>query len=243
MTGRDRPKGPALLVCALPVLGLAGCGDGDVGYFPLEDNWRWGYRVTIGTEGSGDRSYRFFVVNLPRQTLADAPAVPRLAHDGRVHYYATQADGVRHVASRAEGDELTLEPPGQYVLRQPFEPGTKWQVASRTYLLKKHALFDTMAPIEANVELEYTIETVDAVVSTLAGEFAGCLKVRGLGSTSFTLGPDLGKVPVSIETVGWFAPGVGLVKMERRESSYPENPGNVRIVQELEVFDKGSWFD
>jgi hypothetical protein len=232
-----------LLLCPVLVLLATGCGETDAGYFPLDDGWRWGYRITIGTKGAGDETYRSFVSNLPRQTLGEEEAVPRLAHDGRVHYYTARPDGIRHLASRGEGDDLVWQLPDQFVLRTPPKVGSSWRIASHTYLLKKRGLFDELAPLEATVDMEYTVEKVDDVVMTPAGSFEGCARVRAVGSTSYALGPEIGMVPISVEVVEWFAPGVGLVRMERWESSHPENPGNVWMVQELEVFDKGSWFD
>jgi hypothetical protein len=231
-------------VAVVVVAALAGCGETDAGYFPLERGWNWGYRVIVDTKNLGKATYRSYVSNLSRQTLGDRDVIARLVHDGGVYYYADEADGIHRIASAAGGEGFALAPPGHYVLKRPLEAGTSWQVADRTYLLKRQVFYTgglTTFQLAVELQLEYVIEAVDDVVTVPAGTFRRCVRIRGVGTTTHELGHPFKMVTVEVETTEWFAPGVGLVKLVRRENTRPENYMSGEMVKELEVFDKGAW--
>ncbi len=231
----------ARLALAALVALLGGCRENEVSYFPLDDGWTWGYRVTIDTPGTGKIERRSYVSNLAPQILGNATTVPRIFHDGRVYYYAEQPDGVRRLEHGGPGEAAAPAPPGRYVLKRPIEVGTKWRQRNRTYLLRKHFFSDETVPV--GLEFDYVIEKTDDVVTVPAGTFTRCVRLRGGGTTMYELSPLIGNVRVEVETLEWFAPGVGLVKMVRRETTYPQNPGSGELVMELEALDKRSWFD
>lgn len=237
MTGRAHVLA-GFLAGLLTAPALAGCGD-EAGYFPLEEGGTWGYRVTLEAAGAGTERAKSFASNLPRQALGDGQATPRVFHDGVVYYYAEQPDGIRRVAYRKPGGEIESLPPGDYVLKYPLEVGTRWRVPSRTYLRKDRVAYSVMSLVTAEVDLDYAIEKVDAVVRVPAGTFRDCVKVRGYGEAVVDLGPGYIPFTMVIESVEWFAPGVGLAKMIRRETSVPSMASDTTLVKELEVFDNG----
>ncbi len=228
------------------IAAAAGCRETDPGYFPLEEGWSWGYRVMVDTKNLGKASYRSYVFNLPSQALADKQVVPRLLHDGRVYYYAEDAGGIRRVASRAGQDDTALAAPDHYVLKQPLEPGNSWRVASESHLLRRQVFYTRglkTLGISAGLELEYTIEAVDDVVTVPAGTFTRCVRIRGVGETTYDLGHPFKTITIEVESTEWFAPGVGLVKLVRREDTRPAHLFSAEMVQELEVFDRDTWLD
>lgn len=235
-----RWKNAALAGLALSAV-LGGCRENEASYFPLEEGWTWGYRISMDTRSTGKVELRSYVSNLAPQPFGNGHAVPRMIHDGRVYYYAKRPDGIRRLGHGHDGGEVTAAALEPYVLKRPIKAGTSWRQRNRTYLLRKHILSDETVPVE--MDFDYTIEKVDDVVTVPAGTFTGCVKLRGRGTIMFEVSPLIGDVAVTAETVEWFAPGVGLVKMVRRESAYPDNPGSGQLVMELEVFDRGSWLD
>jgi hypothetical protein len=242
-------KGPRIAACALFLAAaatVAGCRETDPGYFPLEEGWSWGYRVVVDTKNLGKATYRSYVANLPRQALDESQVTPRLVHDGRVYYYTEEAGGIRRVASRAGEDGTALAAPGHYVLKRPLEPGNSWRVASESHLLRRQVFYTrglTTLKIAAGLELRYTIEAVDDVVTVPRGTFTRCLRIRGVGETTYDLGHPFKTITIEVESTEWFAPGVGLVKLVRRENTRPANLFSAEMVQELEVFDRDTWLD
>lgn len=235
-----RRRRARLALAALVAL-LGGCREDEVSYFPLDDGWTWGYRVTIDTPATGKIELRSYVSNLARERVGDATAVPRMFHNGRVYRYADQPDGIRRLEHGDSGGEAAPAAPGRYVLMRPIEAGTKWRQRNRTYLLRKHFFSDETVPV--GMEFDYVIETTDDVVSVPAGTFTRCVRLRGAATTMYELSPLIGNVPVEVETLEWFAPDIGLVKMVRRETTQPQNPDSGELVMELETLDKRSWFD
>jgi hypothetical protein len=238
----SRHNGTARLLSLLLIAVFGGCGE-EAGYFPLEEGWTWGYRITVNRQGFGRRTYRSYVSNLPSQALADITATPRIVHDGRVYYDAEEEGGIRRIAYRKPGETVAWAAPGQFILKYPLEPGTAWRVASRTQLLTRriHTWNSVeVVPLVTEVALDYRVEAADDVVTVPAGVFKGCLRVRGAGRIVYDTDSRLGVITIEVETTEWFAPGVGLVKMVRTERSFPENPFSGDLVKELEVFERGS---
>ena len=240
----------ARLAVGLVALLAAGCGEEETGYFPLQEGWRWTYRVTTDISGIGAATSRSIVVNLPALTLEGERVVPRLGHDGSVYYYAAKPDGIRRVAFAAPGHDLTPAAPDLYVLKNPIEVGSRWRIASHSYLLKQQ-IFRVervgTTDIVGRVALDYTIEKIDDVVSVPAGRFTDAVRVRGTGETTYDLGHPFETITITVESTEWFAPGVGLVKTVRRERAQPkgrpESLFSGEMVKELVALDRGGWFE
>ena len=82
----------------------------------------------------------------------------------------------------------------------------------------KHAA-GALYKIEADVPLQYTLESVEDTVRVPAGEYHGCLRIRASGSTLAEVRKQVGLAEIKVEQVDWYAPGVGLVRSERRETT------------------------
>jgi len=235
------------LFAAAFLLGAGGCrlGTKQADYFPLDAGWTWRYRVNSEIKNVGKEHTAMLVTNRDRLVVQGRKVVPRLYHDGHRYYYVAQDDGVRLVADRAPGAEVKPARPDQYVLKYPLKAGTSWPVWSHTSLLRRQVFSPTrviMVPITTPIEVTYTIEGKGDVVKVPAGTFRDCLRLRGKASAKRDLGDRIGEVEVSVETTEWFAPGVGLVKMVRKEDSQPESPFAGAMTVELEKLDKATWF-
>ena len=54
-----------------------------------------------------------------------------------------------------------------------------------------------------------------------------CVKVVGIGKTSYNPGPPLDNINITVKINRWYYPGLGLIKMTREESSDSETMGSV----------------
>lgn len=228
---------------AAAVVLLASCDGGGSSYFPLEAGWEFGYRAELHTEGTAPETLRFTAANLPRRKLGDIEATPQLHQDGRILFYAADAEGVRLVGFQKQGEDAVTDSPDQYILKYPLEAGTKWRAASRTVLLTERFLYSKALPIKIGIDLDYVIEKTDDDVRVPAGHFFNCVKVTATGQTTVNTGDNQRTLNVIVEQSDWYAPGVGLVKSARMESAGEERAGNARLVSELEYAKKPSWFE
>lgn len=219
ITGREK-HGAAIGVRVLLVLALLpGCVQPAQDYFPLHPGWEWQYAMRIAT-ADGPRQGKHLVINLPAYELAGVSTVPRRSPDGTTMLYARGAQGVLRVGEAAEGGEPRRYPVPQTVLPAGIAAGTTWKGDTRTRVLEvtSHAA-GALYRIEADVPLLYTVESVDDAVRVPAGEFSGCLRVHASGSTLAEVRKQVGLAEIKVDQMDWYAPGVGLVKSERRETT------------------------
>lgn len=98
--------------------------------------------------------------------------------------------------------------------------GTKWGGKGRTITLERRTPpEESLTKIDVEMDMEYTITDIDAVVTVPAGSFAHCVLVRGAGAASRDVGYYIGRTNLRIESAEWYAPDVGLVKAVRTETT------------------------
>jgi hypothetical protein len=73
--------------------------------------------------------------------------------------------------------------------------------------------------ITVPVELQYRIESTDEEITVPAGTFKNCLRIKGVGTTSKNVGFYVGQTDIRVENIEWYAPGAGLVKAVRLETT------------------------
>ena len=84
-------------------------------------------------------------------------------------------------------------------------------------------IFQTLLPIEIENKIINTKENIK--INTIL--IKNCVKVEGYGKTSYNPGPPLGNINITVKTVRWYSPTLGLVKMTREEHSDSETMGSV----------------
>ncbi len=235
-----------ILVICLGV--LSGCQE-DSDFFPLESDLSWNYRVTILPEVEPKELKKIVVSNLHPVTLTQSDDVagndeietfrltPRLRENNSLYYYFDDTEGIRRVAYQVRPTApVHFEAQPRYVFKYPLEEGTGWEVPSRTYLLVRRYPLDHDYRVTVDFNMTYQIESVSDTVQVPAGVFKNCLRTRGVGETVFIGDRGLGRVRVVVENIDWFAPDVGLVKTERRESTTTDLFGTSTLLIELENF-------
>lgn len=205
-----------------------GCADdAGNGYFPTRAGMRWEYEVSVVTQAGPGRR-RLFVDSLGVARRAGRSFAARRDGEGNVSYYEERRDGLWRLDASASGDEPardageqsdTLDP-GEKVLGYPLQPGTRWRATERTVTLEKHTPpHGNLTRVEVTLDLAYRIDGVDETVVVPAGRFEHCLRVHAEGEASREVGLYIGAMDVRVEVTRWYAPGVGLIKAVRREST------------------------
>ncbi|MBK6659723.1 MAG: hypothetical protein IPG43_16935 [Proteobacteria bacterium] len=211
-----RPALALLVSCA-----LTACGhDGD-GYYPLEAP-RWWYYAVDATVLDEPRHSRYLMQNAGLAAGMDNTVYLQTAQAGSVDFLRAQGAGVERVARLRpgmRGPESDMPP--RQVLPADVAPGHRWQVPSTLALIESRTFEprDRIIPRRLPVMLDKEVLRNDAVVEVAAGRFSACLEVEGHGSAAVPTDRGNGAASVAVEVREWYAPGVGLVKLERRETS------------------------
>lgn len=233
----------------LPLL-LAACGgDSQARYFPLEQGMSWRY-VVQSTTMDGTETQKYVIqAGEPRSWQGETLPV-RVTLAGSRLFYRVNEKGVFRVATqRPDAAKPTaVSDDRRTVLRYPLEPGTAWQETSETV-----TLYRTGPPqrseyhIKVPVNLEYTIQAANDSVKVPAGRFTNCLRIRAEGvKRQYDAGNYVGRTDITVEQTDWYAPGIGLVKSVRKESTSNKvlNHGSMQtfagsLTFELESFEAG----
>lgn len=230
---------PILLI----VLAATGCERSANDYFPLEKGVTWVYRQKIVSQnkasaGAYGTSIRAAVaVNLASRTIGSEAVVPRLYGDGRVLYFQRTAEGVALVAAAQNESEAVTEIMPRYKIKFAPAIGETWSSNGETQVLLARFLGGLDNASDTNAgdgPFVYKVESLNDTVRVAAGTFRRCLRVHGTGSAKLAGGGLNGALNIAIETTEWYAPNVGLVKHQRKESTGPDGPVGADLTEELE---------
>jgi hypothetical protein len=131
-------------------------------------------------------------------------------------------EGVKVIATQAADEQEPQLESGQFDIRFPVMVGRTWDDASEAMFLKE----------SVEVIGESRIEAIDDVVTVPAGTYDKCVRVR-FTTVDGRLPSKLGGGPLSITSVRWFAPGVGMVKYQHDDRS---GVGGGTMTAELQSF-------
>ena len=107
----------------------------------------------------------------------------------------------------------------------PVRIGSKWIEKDKTTLKLKLG-YDRV--YNSNLPVDITNEIIgEDFVKLKNGKKIRCLKIQGLGETSFIPGPPLGKIEIKVKTELWLSKGYGLVKYIRKEQSDSVTMGEI----------------
>lgn len=219
------PAAPGLRLLG-PLLGVAaaalsGCGQpAGAELFPLGQGRSWTYDVKTEWENNTlEHETRVFSGH-GSETLEDGARAFRRRSESGVDYWLRADDsGIYRVASKTDLDaEPKRDPAPRYVLKFPLQPGTSWQAPTTAYLLKRNQEFPPeIRHSHPSIPMTYAIEALGQRVSTRAGVFEGCVRVKGTASVRLFADPVVGWKDMPLTTLEWYCPGTGLVKLVRSE--------------------------
>ncbi len=215
---------------------LGGCGSSpsplEHAFFPLTPGSHWQYRIERTTmDGVSELRYAIYTVS-PDVGAKQGTAV-RETMDGRRYYYVLNADGVYGIGERRRRDgAVTYHQEKRLILPHAPTLAQRWRSITTTSVLEsKGPPWETLFRINVPVEVEYRIDSLTETVQTPAGRFTGCLLVSGRGTTHTDVGNTIGRTDIEVTSKEWFAPHIGLVRLERTERSTSDalNYGALRM--------------
>ncbi|GJM05869.1 MAG: hypothetical protein DHS20C09_18650 [marine bacterium B5-7] len=216
----------------------SGCSKKEQSYFPLSNGYKWRYNVLLETR-DGLQKQKYILNNLGKSDLDGTPVYLRESLDGTILYYLDSNEGIYYLGSINDKQiKPEFHKDKQLVVPKPSEKSTKWEQSTTTKLLKKTGPPQkTVFEIFANVDLEARIESLDEEVVVPAGRFKNCMKITMSGSSFKDAGNYIGLTLVNVEQISWYAKGVGLIKMERIETTKSDALDKGTLLIELANFE------
>jgi len=231
-----------LLVACFSVATLASCSSHESEtLFPLQAGQVWDYQLTTEVDGEPALREPFELRSLSAESFDGQPTARRRSSSGAEYWLRRDETGIYRVASRSELED-TPKPDAQrrYVLKKPYAPGTQWQVPTTAYLLARRSEFPReIRHTHPSIPMLYTIESVTERISTAAGQWEGCVRVRGAATLRLFADPTSGWRDLPLTTLEWYCPGVGLVRLERREPGAPAVLTGGTFTLELQAWSGG----
>jgi hypothetical protein len=226
------------LLC-LPLLHACGKPAGD-DYFPLSEGLRWDYQVTI-TQPHRSDSKTLTIENWGTESVKDTSTTVRRTSDGTDYYLTHKDDGVYRIAKRTIVEELPQldESPRMVLPNHPTTAqGKMWSSITMPYMILRVFEGDENAKAdEWRFPMQYSVKSVDETVDVPAGRFTHCVLVEGQAEVTMYTDPRKGETAIPITTREWYAPSVGLVKLERDEPLNTDVFKGGKLVMELTQFE------
>nr|MBV6631220.1 hypothetical protein [Oceanococcus sp. HetDA_MAG_MS8] len=190
-------------------------------YFPLDAGRHWEYRSTLinplQTQQGLLRIENMGLVPDPFQD--DAKAYLRQTSQGMRYWHVRDGAGVRRVASQGVAQPAPVADSGPRWVLPAEATAQEWMVPTRPYALERAEPFRERfyADPSAQFPLHFEVVNRNTSVEVPAGRFDHCWKIRAQGELAVHADPRIGVSTVPVTQEEWYAPGVGLVKLVRRE--------------------------
>lgn len=231
---------PAWALLVALVAHLTGCADDGSDYYPLEAGRWWQYETTTTILEETSRQ-KFVVSNVGTATVGGRDIAAQRVQARHLRYYERRPDGIFRVGKRSpSAPTLTPDdPPLMIVPAAGTGPDAEpFAIASGLRLIesKTFARTDQLRPRRLPVALTGRVVARDATVTVPAGTFDGCLVIEATGERFVPADRGNTTARVEVRQREWFAPGVGLVRVERIERSDSPFLKGGRYLRELERY-------
>jgi hypothetical protein len=218
---------------------IASCSiEQSTSYFPLEEGLQWRYQVTKTTR-DGVRQQKYIYVSLAERIVEGLTVSVRKSADGSLFYYRETEDGLLYVGKEIQsGIAREFLRDEHLVIHYPLQKGSQWHDITQTRLLVKTGPPQkTEFKVETEILLEMSIDATDESIVVPAGIFHNCIKIIKKGSEFTDAGNYIGRTIVRVKETSWYAPGVGLVKSIREETTESQALDKGQLIIELELFE------
>ena len=208
-----------LAVCATLLLAACG-GEPRPEYFPLNPGFEWEYRVHEKNRVT-DQVRSLTLRNRPARNRDGVRYSRRLASDGNEYWLSIDEGKLRRHHYRTAIDfEPHADKSPRMVMPLPPQLGLWWEIDTRPYILERVAPFRERFFLDDSkqINLRMEIKSMEDVVEVPAGTFKNCMRIEGSGLLHVLADPSIGASEVPVTHTEWYAPGVGLVKLVRRET-------------------------
>lgn len=218
--------GVVALLITLPALCLlAGCEKpaNDNPLFPLVQGMSWTYRIEISYDAPEpyvDKS-TITMTNLGRVDLNGEETWRRRSDYGNDYWLKIDDKGVHRIASRTPNDKVAvLDRAPRTVLPAKLSKEEKWTTTTVPYFLKRRNEWPQEFKYVdrfRDLTMTYAVEATDQKVSTPAGDYAGCVLIKGVTPLHIWHEREMTYKEAPMVSLEWYCPNVGLVQLERHE--------------------------
>ena len=230
-----------LMFAASAGLVLAACsGAPDTPYFPLAAGQRWTYELHEANP-LGEKTETFEITSAgPRERDGETYWLRR--NSLGTEYWLKLVDG--NIVRSALRTTVELEPRNDAVPRTvlPVAPklGDSWEQPSQPFILERAVPFRERFLHHDSVRftLAMKVTAVDEEVTVPAGTFKHCIKAEGDALIHVLADPRLGGSEVVIRHTEWYAPGIGLIKLERSEPLETTQIVGGEVTMALQAFER-----
>ena len=167
-----------------------------------------------------EREMRFVASNLGWAPGHANTAAVQLSQIGSRKIFMQTDIGIEQIVANT-GPTASPEQQPQNRLIIPSDYDTHWSVSSTLGVVESRtfARQDRVRIRRFPVQLDKVVGATDELVETPAGTFANCVRIDGNGQRSVRTDRGNSVAEVYVQTREWYAPNVGLIKLEREETS------------------------
>lgn len=190
-------------------------------YFPLNKGLVWEYKHHTELTGKDSKLSTMKIESLGNKEFQDQNYSVRRTSNGTDYYLKEDDTGIFRYGVRTIVENyprLDAAPKMVMPLPIPDKVGKSWSEITQSYTL--HRVLPNYEPPNENIArfyMTYTLVGIDEEISVPAGTYKHCLLIEGQALIDKLSGTNPGSSEIEITTREWYAPGVGLVKMERLE--------------------------
>ncbi len=222
----------AKLAFLLPLFSLlGGCAPQDASPVPT-DPGRWWYYQTRAQILKEVSEQRLLVTNLGR----DENFLRQRRQANWDHRYEFTGEGLLHTQyfNRGEGMGALRESPA-LLLPKTIAVDEQWTFTSALRLIESRTFApeDRLAFRPLPITMKATIKALNDTVNVPAGRYRDCIRVEAVGETQVPTDRGTSFAVVRAEQTEWYKPGVGLVRMVRKETSDSRFLDKGQYTQEL----------
>ena len=219
------------LLCLIFASLLIGCAKQDNAPFPT-DPGRWWYYQTRTQILKDVSEQRLLISNLAR----DQHSFQQRRQASWDHQFGFTGKGLVHQQYFNRGEGMgTLREVNALVLPQTLAVGEAWTFSSALHLIESRtfATEDHLGHRPLPLVMHAKIAAIDDTVRVPAGRYTGCIRVEASGETTVPTDRGSSTATVKAEQQEWYAPGVGLVRLTRKETSDSQFLDKGEYTQEL----------
>jgi len=211
---------PTRQLCSLAIVALVACSNSGTDLYPL-DSGRWWHFQTETVILDEHRQQRFLLTNLGLGTHGGEPVSIQRQSTGREVYFRRTSRGIERVGVRIPFGHSVPAQDSALVLPANPAVGESWIIESRLALIESRtfARQDKLHNLSLPFELTMSIAATNDTVRTPAGIFEGCVRFDGNGSRTVRTDRGNATAEVFVAHQEWYAPGIGLIKATRSETS------------------------
>jgi hypothetical protein len=161
--------------------------------------------------------------NFGGEDIEGLPAWNRRSNSGVDYWLRSDETGIYRVATKGPLDAApNIDTLARFVLKKPYIVGTAWEGFTTTFVYhRKNEVPRELRHVKQyqKIMMQFRIASVTEQVSVPAGEFNNCIRVDGTAPIRLYVDEALTYREVPFYQREWYCGGVGLVKLERIETS------------------------